>query len=184
MVDKNKIRELWIEYFDTDQDQWKSGDVTINDDGSVSVDASVFLLQKTSTLPIKFNRVEWNFEAHGLLLKNLSNFPDYVGSDLNLCDNLLTNLVGAPSYVGKDLYLTRNLFDSLEGFPAFVGGKVTITWSENLPLLRSLTAPKIIIYGKPRAMVIMNKYAGQGKRAMFDCQKELEDAGFEGNAKW
>jgi hypothetical protein len=31
---------------------------------------------------------------------------------------------------------------------------------------------------------IFYKYAGQGKRALFDCQKELEDAGFEGNARW
>jgi hypothetical protein len=30
----------------------------------------------------------------------------------------------------------------------------------------------------------LNKYAGQGKRAMFDAQKELEDAGFEKNARW
>jgi hypothetical protein len=30
----------------------------------------------------------------------------------------------------------------------------------------------------------MNKYAGQGKAAMFDCQKDLEDSGFEGNARW
>jgi hypothetical protein len=34
------------------------------------------------------------------------------------------------------------------------------------------------------ARKILNKYAGQGKRAMFDCQKELEDAGFEENARW
>jgi hypothetical protein len=31
---------------------------------------------------------------------------------------------------------------------------------------------------------ILNKYHGQGKRALFECQKELEDEGFEGNARW
>jgi hypothetical protein len=31
---------------------------------------------------------------------------------------------------------------------------------------------------------ILNSYAGKGKRALFDCQKELEDAGFEENARW
>jgi hypothetical protein len=30
----------------------------------------------------------------------------------------------------------------------------------------------------------MKKYEGQGKKALFDCQKELEDAGYEGNARW
>jgi hypothetical protein len=30
----------------------------------------------------------------------------------------------------------------------------------------------------------MKPFLGQGKRAMFDCQKDLEDAGFEGNARW
>jgi hypothetical protein len=32
--------------------------------------------------------------------------------------------------------------------------------------------------------LILNKYTGQGKRALFDCQKDLEDAGFEENARW
>jgi hypothetical protein len=31
---------------------------------------------------------------------------------------------------------------------------------------------------------ILNKYAGKGRREMFWCQKELEDAGFEENARW
>jgi hypothetical protein len=31
---------------------------------------------------------------------------------------------------------------------------------------------------------ILNKYAGKGKKGLFDCQKDLEDAGFEGNARW
>jgi hypothetical protein len=31
---------------------------------------------------------------------------------------------------------------------------------------------------------ILNKYAGNGIRYLFDCQKDLEDEGFEGNARW
>jgi hypothetical protein len=51
-----------------------------------------------------------------------------------------------------------------------------------------LLAKEIQLYPKDgkhkTAEEILNRYAGQGKRALFDCQKDLEDAGFEGNAKW
>jgi hypothetical protein len=54
--------------------------------------------------------------------------------------------------------------------------------------LRALVAPEIVFQNfdpaTPPPYHIIKKYAGKGKRAMFDCQKELEDAGFEGNARW
>jgi hypothetical protein len=52
--------------------------------------------------------------------------------------------------------------------------------------LRCLNAKKLWSgMGWPHEVrAILQKYMGQGKRAMFDCQKELEDAGFEGNARW
>jgi hypothetical protein len=82
---------------------------------------------------------------------------------------------------------------SLEGFPASVEA-VIFTWSSTLPVLRLLNACRIgIAYGNTNAIEnraaekvkdILRRYAGQGKRAMFDAQKELEDAGFEKNARW
>jgi hypothetical protein len=184
MVDKDKIRDLYIHYFDTDQEQINTGSVSIDDDGTVSVDDSVYLLKEVSKLPIKLQSVQGNFDAYGSGLETLENFPHYVGNDLIINSNNLESLRGAPDHVGGALLLTHNPLTTLEGFPSHVGGKVTITWSENLPLLRTLIAREIILYGKPRVMVILNKYAGQGRRGMFACKKELIEAGFEGNARW
>jgi hypothetical protein len=184
MVDKDKIRQLWIEYFDTDQDTWRSGDVTINPDGSVSVDDSVWLLKNTTSLPIKLKKIEGNFDASHSDLDNLTNFPDYVASDLELRNNYLTHLLGAPAFVGNDLLLSGNPLRSLVGFPAHVGGTVSLDWNEHLPLLRVLLAKNTSILGNNKVHKILQKYAGQGKRAMFDAQKSLEDAGFSENARW
>jgi hypothetical protein len=51
-----------------------------------------------------------------------------------------------------------------------------------------LLAKEIQLYpenGKHKtAEKILNRYAGNGIRYLFECQKDLEDAGFEGNARW
>jgi hypothetical protein len=184
MVDKQKILALYQDYFDTDQDQIKAGSVSVDDNGLVSVNDSVWILKYIDKLPIGFDRVLGNFDGKDNSLESLDNFPKYVKNDLDVSGNSLKNLVGAPSYVGGQLWITRNPLVSLEGFPRFVGGQVRLTYRQNLPLLRTLVAPEIVVYGKPRVMVILNKYAGQGKMAVFDCQKDLEDAGFPGNAHW
>lgn len=184
MVDKEKIKELYINYFDTDREQINTGAVSIDDDGAVSVDDSVWLLKDVTKLPIKFKSVQGNFDAYQSGLTSLENFPRYVQNDLILNSNMLLSLQGAPDHVGGNLLLTHNPLTSLEGFPNYVGGKVTITWSENLPLLRTLGALEIVVYGKPRVMVILNKYAGQGRAGAWDCKRELQQAGFGGNARW
>jgi len=184
IVDRKKLRDLWVKYFDTQAEDWKAGEVTVHPDGSLSVDNNVFLLKNTSSLPIKFSRVEGRFDAGSSDLENLSNFPTYVAGDLDLRGNHLTNLIGAPSHIGDDLLLTDNPLVSLEGFPAHVGGTASLPYSANLPLLRSLTAQRIMIPGRPTLHKILNKYAGEGRAGAIDCKRELVAAGFEGNAKW
>jgi hypothetical protein len=88
-----------------------------------------------------------------------------------------------------------NPLKSLEGFPTKIGNATWITYSEKLPLLRTLAATFVFLelgdsqdpeYGNKLNQVqkILAQYQGKGKRAMFDCQKALEDAGFEENARW
>ena len=109
-------------------------------------------------------------------------------------NNLLENFVGGPVEVLGEMDATENPLKSLEGFPTKLQ-KVYLTYSPSLPLLRTLVCKKVILVPtsggwkdqNPLLMKvekILNKYAGQGKRVMFDCQKELEDAGFEENARW
>ncbi len=184
MVDEEQVWALYEEYFDIGRQQIESGAVTVSEDGAVSVKTSVFLMKRTSKIPIKLNKVSGNFYADDNELTTLENFPSWVMSDLDLRENQLTNLKGGPKHVGGNLFITRNPLVSLEGFPEVVEGQVRLTWHENLPLLRTLVSSNIVVYGKPRVGVILNKYAGQGKAGAFDCRQELKKAGFEGNARW
>ena len=162
MVDKNEIMELFEKYFKT------ADEITIDDKGLVSCTGDVGLQPelKHERLPVSFDMVDGDFWCH---------------------NNQLTTLEGAPTSVGGDFRCYHNQLTSLEGMPA-VEGTLWLSYSPTLPLLRCLLAKEIQLYPKDRkhktAEKILNRYAGQGKRALFDCQKDLEDAGFEGNAKW
>ncbi len=185
MVDKNKILKLYNKYFDKNGEQIKSGDVTVADDGLVSVTDSVWLLKDTTQLPIGFDKIHGNFDAKNNSLESLENFPKWVESDLFLQDNQLTNLVGGPTHVGDDLNLFDNPLETLEGFPEFVGGTLYLNWNDTLPLLRTLVVQKnIMVYGKVQVAEILNRYRGQGRAGAFDCRRELRAAGFEKNARW
>jgi hypothetical protein len=79
--------------------------------------------------------------------------------------------------------------ESLDGFPAQVDEFARLDYSRNLPLLRTLNCREGVILlpvsdDTNKVMEIMEPYKGQGKMAIFDCQKDLEDSGFEENARW
>ena len=124
-------------------------------------------------------------------IKELGGTFDYVGRDLVIKGTYLTNLKGGPKTVGRDVQIYDMPFlESLEGFPSSVEGKVKLTYMPNMGLLRLLVAQEVWLFSddlrdESRAVEnILKDYVGKGKQALFDCQKELEDAGFEGNAKW
>ena len=86
---------------------------TINDDGSIDVDASVDLSNKNlSKIPFKFG---------------------IVSGDFNCSDNQLTSLEGAPNSVGGDFYCYNNQLTSLEYAPKMVGGSFYCSNNPNLP---------------------------------------------------
>jgi hypothetical protein len=161
MVDKNEIMELFEKYFKT------ADEITIDDKGLVSCTGDVGLQPelKHERLPVSFDRVDGDFWCH---------------------NNQLTTLEGGPTSVGGDFRCYHNQLTSLKGMPA-VEGTLWLSYSPTLPLLRCLLAKQVKFHPALRNKTIetiLNKYAGQGKRAMFECQKDLEDAGFEGNAHW
>ena len=87
--------------------------------------------------------------------------------------------------MGRAYYANNNPLTDLDGLASHIGSTVSFDYTKDLPLLRTLVAQKI--WPNPDQVElekILVKYAGQGKRGIFDCQKELEDEGFEGNAKW
>jgi hypothetical protein len=130
-----------------------------------------------------------NYWCNHCNLTSLAGAPNSVGGGFYCSDNGLHNLIGAPETVGDDFFCADNPLKSLEGLPKVIPGELRLSYDPELPLLRTLIANMVTFanyYQYPASTVqdILAKYAGQGKSAMFDCQKDLEDAGFEENARW
>ena len=137
-----------------------------------------------------------SFECDNNELQSLEFGPKQIGLSGEgghyICSqNQLVNLVGAPREIPGVFNCAANPLKSLKGFPQKIGRLLYITYDSRLPLLRTLAAPEIIFWPFPNAdsdavkvLNILKYYLSKGKRAMFDCQKELEDAGFGDNARW
>jgi hypothetical protein len=196
MVDKEKILQELNSYFvaysiieDKKYDFDSQGRLNVYSD----IRPSQYRFPNGS-LPFAFGKVVGTFNVRDSNLSSLYGCPGEVTGDCLVDRNKLSDLRGAPDTVGGvfNISLMPRL-QSLEGFPASVEA-VIFTWSSTLPVLRLLNACRIgIAYGNTNAIEnraaekvkdILRRYAGQGKRAMFDAQKELEDAGFEKNARW
>jgi hypothetical protein len=164
-------------------------------------------------LPVEFASVGGTLSIETNNLKTLVGCPETVGGGFDCDDNELMSLEGGPKAVGRGYSCSKNFISdlkgapraipgnfncsinplqSLEGFPSEIGGTLWISYKETLPLLRTLVAHSIVFYpwadntDSPagRVLSILKKYAGEGKRGVIRCQKELIAAGFEGNAKW
>jgi hypothetical protein len=182
MVDKDKIMWLLEYYFDG------GGTITISDEGHVSCTGNMILKQerKWNRLPVSFDRIDGGFVCFNNTLETLEGAPKSVGRIFSCIDNKLTTLQSAPTSVGEGFACSGNTLNTLEGLPV-IQDTLSLSYSPTLPLLRCLLAKKVEF--SPRledktVETILNRYAGQGRRAMFDCQKELEDAGFAENARW
>jgi hypothetical protein len=200
-VDRNKIKELLEEYFEIlIPGTGKAADYRINADGSVDVDGDVTLrLQKSKVqeLPVTFGKITGSFMPNNNPFTSLKGMPRWVGRWFDCASPHLTSLVGAPEYIGEEFHCYGTPFTSLEGFPKYVGGRFYATWAEQMPLLRTLICKKGVYIGRDRfgnaghpINGILNKYIGQVsgskefRHAVLDCQKELIEAGFSGNARW
>ena len=95
---------------------------TLNPDGTVDVDGSVYLSKKgLSKLPLKFGRVTGYFVCHNNQLTSLVGCPKEIGRDFRCDNNQLTSLVGCPTEIGGDFWCHSNKLTSLEGCPTEVG---------------------------------------------------------------
>ncbi len=185
------------EYFGID-------DYTIKD-GLINTD-NVILIKKVRELPVQFGHVGGYFRCNNNQLTSLEGAPKSVGDNFDCSNNQLTSLEGAPKTVGGYFVCSNNKLSSLVGGPTIVGGdfvchnnKLTslagspievgnrfyLTWSENLPLLRSVRYKKVQTFNN-QVNDIINKYSNHKplKEAILLCQKELIDNGFVGNAAW
>ena len=129
--------------------------------------------------------VRGSFSCEFNQLTTLQGAPTSVGGSF-MCDhNQLTSLEHAPASVGKSFRCDHNQLTTLKGLPVVT--KLVLSYSPTLPLLRCLLAKHVEFHPaleNKTIETILNKYAGKGRREMFWCQKELEDAGFPENARW
>ena len=188
--------------------------IEIGDDGSVSVWGNVRMTKPAGgRIPVRFDQVGGWFQAERCGLTSFENFPlscnslfvaeNYLSSfnkcsvgllSIDIQNNRFENFVGLDTETLDLIEATGNPLKSLEGLPETPPEeplRIGITYRKDLPLLRLLVATEIDILDPQRSykrfepvQSILRNYAGQGKRAMFDCQKDLEDAGFEENARW
>lgn len=127
-----------------------------------------------------------NFCCNNNQLTSLAHAPTSVTGDFWCNNNQLTSLAHAPASVGGAFYCENNPLETLEGLPIKMTS-LKISYSPNLPLLRSLGAQSIQFdppLRDPTLGEILNRYAGQGEAGAFACGAELANAGYKENARW
>ena len=159
---------------------------TINiDNDIVNVDGFLTLTRVTEKIPFQFGKVTGDFYIDYANLTTLVGCPKTVGGDFNCSDNELTSLVGGPKTVGGSYRCYDNPITSLDGLPDTVGKFFIINWNETIPLLKLVKFNYVDIFNKWSLTEIIQKHCGQKplRQAIIQCQRELIDAGFKGNAK-
>lgn len=200
-ADRIRITQLIENYFDI-------GRWTLTTDGKVNVVGDVVATHgNMETFPFKFGKIGRDFLCNNCSLTSLKGAPEIAKSFLcgnnqlkslvggphtvesyNCASNLLTSLIGAPLIASTYFSCINNPLDSLEGLPEKYL-LVYLSYSTDLPLLR-LVGRKSRIHnifdsGLHPINTIFNKYVGSPSRQnIIACQKELIDAGYEGNASW
>jgi len=182
--------QLLKKYFKVD------GTVVKNTDLSITLDGNIYLKRRPiiHKLPFTFKNVTGGCFFGSNELTTLEGCPQSVGDVFSCLDNKLTSLEGGPSSVSKDYWCSYNPLETLKGLPDHMS-TLYITYSPTLPLMRSLIASDILLYGDSSGLEVqiqdvLNKYAGRGKAGMMACSSELLTLGkklgvdLRQNARW
>ena len=103
--------------------EYKIRNYTINSDGSIDVDGNVDLYDKGLTkLPLKFNKVNGDFNCSYNKLTSLEGSPVEVNGDFDCHNNNLTSFEYAPKIIRGTFNCQFNNIKSFEYFPKFVKG--------------------------------------------------------------
>ena len=99
---------------------------TINSDGSIDVNGTVYLYHKGLTnIPLKFNKVSGSFICSNNNLISLDGCPKEVGGEFNCSDNQLISLDGCPKEVGDDFDCSINPITTMKGVSKIIKGNFT-----------------------------------------------------------
>jgi hypothetical protein len=208
MVDVKQIEAKFHKYFK------HSGVVTHIDPetGMIDVDGYVSLKRMVTRLPVSFGSITGSFTCSNSKLTTLEGAPSHVGGVFDCSMNALTSLAHAPEYVGRDFYCGKNKLSNLKGAPEEVGvdfncnlnplvslegapnvipAWFVVSYSPDLPLLRTLVAKQGVWLDwgfKPHNEVqdILKdpEFKGKGKQGAIKCALALIKAGYKENARW
>jgi hypothetical protein len=90
----------------------------INEDNSVDVFSNVDISQRgLKKLPVKFNKIEGDFDCTCNSLNTLVNSPLEVSGFFDCSINKLYSLIRGPEIVKGGYYCSDNLLEDLQGFP-------------------------------------------------------------------
>jgi hypothetical protein len=113
----------FIESIDSICQKYNIQNYTVNEDGSIDVDGSVYLNnEKLTKLPLKFRHVGGYFNCSNNQLTSLEGAPQTVGRYFDCHNNQLTSLEGGPQTVGYAFNCENNQLTSLKGGPQTVVG--------------------------------------------------------------
>src|SRR5574343_215765 len=101
--------------------QYKIKNYTINTDGTIDVNKGVYLLNSNLTkLPLKFNKVNDDFNCDYNELELLEGSPIEVNGSFYCNHNQLTSFEYAPKIIRGGFYCRNNNIKTFEYFPSFV----------------------------------------------------------------
>jgi hypothetical protein len=185
-LSRERTLEIFHRYFFT------LGTVSVNSSHEIDVDGDVRFDSRRDRLPVKFGHVSGDFKISNTHLVTLANSPRSVSGEFNCSGNQLASLTGAPDSVGA-IDCIGNPLTSLDGFPSQIQNWAALLYDQNLPLMRLLNAPRIMLFPRPqmeKIQQILNRHAGLGKRGMMKCTSELLTLGaklgldLRANCRW
>lgn len=135
-------------------------------------------------------RIGGSITAQSSNIKSLSGLPSIVKKNLNVGNNDLKNFDGCPSHIegvfdfrhNKSITSLKGLHKHLKHARVIIMDDCKITSGGiGLILIDGLSTICIDRCGSKfeKAIEIIEKYLGQGRSALIDCQEELMDAGLE-----
>jgi hypothetical protein len=140
----NIITQEEKDHIDQVCDRYTIKNYSINSDGSIDVDGDVDLFRcKLHELPLKFGKVNGNFNCGQNEFTSLRGCPKTIGGDFRCDGNKLTSLEFSPISVGGDFSCNNNQLTSLEGCPTEIGGY----FSGNINKLTSLEGSPNMVGG-------------------------------------
>lgn len=145
---------------------------TINNDMSIDVNGSVWLSRKELvTLPLKFRKVNGDFDCSNNNLTSLVGMPHTVVGNVYVNNNELISLRGCSQNIGGNFNCSQNLLHTLEHSPFKVNGYYNFKHNPHIKTTKYATSgckvymisenlPKEILDNLRHISTIINKQYG------------------------